>query len=224
MDTIDLLTKLYYNIKDLYKLNGGIIMKSYSELRAMSREQLKGHWGISLLVCLIFSLIIGGTSIIPFAPLILGGPLTLGLVYYFVNLSRGEEPKFDSLFSGFDSFGKSLGLYLLQGLFIFLWSLLLIIPGIIAQYRYAMTFYLLKDNPEIGINEALSQSCEMMKGYKWKYFVLSLTFIGWYLLSCLTLGIGFLWLIPYMLTTQANFYNELKQLKQPEVAPQIETL
>jgi len=203
-------------------------MKSYSELRSMSRAQLKENWGTPILVCIVFSLILIVLNLIPhvgsIATLILTGPLMLGFIYFFVNFVRGENPKIDALFLGFDNLGKSLGLYLLQGLFVFLWSLLLIIPGIIAQFRYAMAFYILKDNPEIGVKEALTQSSEMMNGYKINFFILNLTFIGWFFLSCLTCGIGLLWFIPYISTTQANFYNELKQLNQTEIPPQIKEL
>lgn len=106
---------------------------------------------------------------------------------------------------------------LLIGIFIFLWSLLLIIPGIIAAYRYSMAFYILNDNPKMGAMDALRESKKMMVGYKGKLFFLSLSFIGWTILSVLTLGIGFLWLIPYMNTTTANFYQNLKDASETEI-------
>jgi len=236
-------------------------MKSCSELRGMSREQLKGNWGTPILVSLVYTIIIVGLQFIPFvgfiAILILAAPLTLGLINYFVSLTRDEDPKFDSLFLGFDNFGKSLGVYFLQALFVFLWGLFALIPigifvfnaftnpyifteslssflfiylcliifyipAMIAQYRYSMSFYILRDNPEIGIHQSIRESSEMMKGYKWKFFLLGLSFIGWGLLCVLTLGIGLLWLMPYMNTTYANFYNELKKSREPEVVSQLE--
>lgn len=98
---------------------------------------------------------------------------------------------------------------LLMNLFTALWTLLFIVPGIIKSYAYAMTPYILKDNPELGPNEARLKSIEMMRGYKGKLFGLDLSFIGWFLLCILSLGIGFIWLTPYVTTAHAAFYCEL---------------
>ena len=94
--------------------------------------------------------------------------------------------------------------------FVFLWALLLIIPGIIAAIAYSQTFYILAEDDTIGSMDALRKSKEMMIGYKWKYFCLGLRFIGWALLCVLTLGIGFLWLSPYIQVSYAKFYEDLK--------------
>ena len=96
-------------------------------------------------------------------------------------------------------------------LFTFLWTLLLIIPGIIAVLSYSMTFYILADDNSIGAMEAIDKSKKMMDGYKWKYFCLGLRFIGWSLLCILTLGIGFLWLLPYMQVSVVKFYDDIKE-------------
>ena len=94
---------------------------------------------------------------------------------------------------------------------VFLWSLLLVVPGIIKGYAYSQAFYLLNDNKKLGYKEALEESEKMMDGHKWELFVLQLSFIGWSLLAVLTCGIGFLWLTPYMNTTLANYYEDLKK-------------
>lgn len=99
-------------------------------------------------------------------------------------------------------------------LFIVLWSFLLIIPGIIAAYGYSLIFFILADEPSIGISEALKKSKAMMRGYKWKYFCLSFRFFGWVILSILSCGIGFLWLAPYMQVSFAKFYEDLKAGQQ----------
>jgi uncharacterized membrane protein len=96
-------------------------------------------------------------------------------------------------------------------LFIVLWLLLLIIPGIIAAISYSMTFYILADDKSIKPMEAIDKSKKMMDGYKWKYFFLCLRFFGWALLCILTLGIGFLWLIPYINVSIAKFYDDVKE-------------
>ena len=97
-----------------------------------------------------------------------------------------------------------------MNIFIFLWTLLLIVPGIIMSYAYAMTPYIMKDNPEMGAMECIKKSKAMMNGYKWKLFLLDLGFIGWILLACITFGIYGLWLTPWMQTSRAKFYEELK--------------
>jgi uncharacterized membrane protein len=96
------------------------------------------------------------------------------------------------------------------GLFTFLWSLLLFIPGIIKSYSYSMTLYIISEDPSIGVMDAITKSREMMNGYKFKKFLLDLSFIGWFLLCIITLGIGFLWFIPYVGVAGAAFYNDIK--------------
>lgn len=189
-------------------------MRSNSELRMIAREQLRGKWGIAVLLCLVVGIIAGLLGSIPYAGPVIGiiisGPLLLGLISCFMKLVRKEDFKFENLFDGFKNFSSALILQILINIFVFLWTLLLIIPGIIAIYRYAMSFYILYDNPDMGAQEALNKSKEMMVGYKWKLFCLHFSFIGWAILSVLTCGIGFLWLVPYINTSNANFYENLK--------------
>lgn len=99
---------------------------------------------------------------------------------------------------------------LLQLVFIFLWSLLLIVPGIIKAFSYSMTWFILEDEPELSPNKAIELSMAMMKGHKFDLFYLYLSFIGWGILSLFTLGIGLLWLTPYMNTSVAAFYQDVK--------------
>jgi uncharacterized membrane protein len=186
-------------------------MKENAELRAMARNQLKGTWLAAVGLFLVYGIIMGASSLVVVGPLVLGGPLTLGYVGYFLKKPRGETGKLENLFDGFKQFGSSFLLNLLQNIFIVLWSCLLIIPGIVKSFSYAMAFYIMKDNPDIGALEAITQSRKMMVGYKWKLFCLYFSFIGWILLCCLTFGIGLLWLVPYMETSRANFYEELKK-------------
>lgn len=106
------------------------------------------------------------------------GPLTLGNAYFSLAISRDTNPKLDDAFKGFNSFGTALGTFLLVALFSFLWSLLFVIPGIIAGLAYAMTFYIMADNPTIGAMEAIDESKRMMDGHKWKLFRMQLRFVG----------------------------------------------
>ena len=100
---------------------------------------------------------------------------------------------------------------LLRSLYILLWSLLFIIPGIIAGYRYAMTSYILAEHPDMRAGDAISYSKEMMKGNKWRLFCLHCSFIGWGILCLFTFGIGNLWLLPYKQAAEAAFYREISE-------------
>lgn len=185
-----------------------------NELRAKAREQLKGKWGTPILVCFLYGIITGLISLVPgiggIASLIITGPLTLGLVIFALKFSNGETAEVNTLFDGFSNFVTALGLHLWMVLWIFLWSLLLIIPGIVKSIGYSMSFYILAENPQLGAREALNISKRITMGYKGRIFMLGFSFIGWAILACLTLGIGFLWLVPYIQIAFANLYNELK--------------
>lgn len=192
-----------------------------SQLKALAKQQLKGNWGKAILAYLVFIIIADLPGAIPYAgfaiSLVITGPMCLGITKFSIELKRGQSPSLETIFSGFKSFTTAFLLQLLMNIFVFLWSLLLIIPGIIASLRYSMAFYILNDNPELSAMEALNKSKEMMVGYKGKLFLLYLSFIGWGLLSILTLGIGFIWLIPYINITVANFYDELKNKSNPNI-------
>ena len=148
------------------------------------------------------------SQIIQFA---ISGALMVGFMGFFLGIAQENEARLETLFIGFRRFWKSLGVYFFYTLFILLWTLLLIIPGIIATFRYAMVFFIVADDEDCGAFEALGRSKEMMKGNKWKYFCLQWRFIWWSLLATFfTFGIGFLWLVPYMQTAQAKFYEDVK--------------
>lgn len=139
-------------------------------------------------------------------------PLTYGIMVLFLDFVRGENIEYGKLFDGYTKdFSRVFSTGLLQYIYIILWMLLLIIPGIIKSYSYSMTYYILKDNPELQNNAAIEKSMKMMDGHKMDLFLLHLSFIGWAILCLLTLGIGFIFLIPYMYSAQAHFYEDLKK-------------
>ena len=153
----------------------------------------------------------------------LSGGSFLLYVFLFIPLSVGFVNAFNALYVysnanllsntfgyGFKGYWRAIGGMLLMGLFTFLWSLLLLIPGIIKAYSYSLTPYILIDNPELSVREAIRKSQQMMQGQKFNLFYLQLSFIGWQILALFTGGIGFLWLLPYMQTSQAVFYQNLK--------------
>ena len=132
--------------------------------------------------------------------------------WVFLGFVRGEDSKVSNLFQPFSNFrGRNLLAVILVQIFIFLWTLLLFIPGIIKRLSYSQTNYILKDYPELSATEAITLSREMMNGHKAELFVLELSFIGWWILSLLTFGIGLIWLIPYYLTTKTLYYDSLKK-------------
>jgi len=180
------------------------------KLMQMASESLEGKWGLAIGSFLVYLLIIGGLGAIPAAPLLVGGPFALGVAMFTLSISRKEDARIEQIFHGFQNFGNSLAAYLLMTLIVLLWALLLIIPGIIAAFSYSMTFFIMADEPAIGPMEALEKSKKMMNGYKWKLFCLNLRFIGWFLLCLLTLGIGFIFLTPYIYVSHAKFYEDLK--------------
>lgn len=142
--------------------------------------------------------------------LLIGGAVELGLNRYSLDLvTRQNQPAFGTLFSRFSFWGKAFGLRFMTSLFTFLWALLFIIPGIVASYRYALAPYLMAENPDIGVMEAIARSKELMRGNKGRLFCLQFSFIGWYLLSTLTLGIGTLWVAPYRKIAETAFYLDV---------------
>ena len=185
------------------------------ELMRQAREQLQGKWGLVAGTTALFGLL---TLLVHAAPgvgsligLIIGGPLAVGFATFILAIVRNKTPKSSQIFDGFSVFGTALGAYLLQLLFVMLWSLLLIVPGIIAGISYSMTYYIIVDDKTIGPLEAITKSKQMMSGNKWKFVCMSGRFIGWMLLCIPTLGIGYLWLFPYIATSVARFYEEIKE-------------
>ena len=148
--------------------------------------------------------------VIAVAFFVLGSVISPGYSKFNLGLvDRREAPELATLFGYFPHWKTATIANLLQTVYVFLWSLLLVIPGIIASYSYAMTPYILAEHPEMAPTDVLRKSKEMMSGNRWRLFCLQLSFIGWSILSVLTLGIGGLWLTPYMQTATAAFYREI---------------
>ena len=190
------------------------------DLMINARAALKDNWTLAICGAALYLIATIGIQLIPKAGLIISmlvaGAMTVGLNTFMLSVSRERDIQLSSLMDGFSQYLITLGAYLLQCLFVFLWSLLLIVPGIIAAYSYSMTFYILADSDgEIGPMEAIRKSKKMMKGNKWKLCCLTFRFFGWALLCVLTLGIGFLWLFPYMSVSVAKFYDDIKFQESP---------
>ena len=188
------------------------------DFRQQAWKKLSGNWAVAVIAVLLLGLIVGALSFTWVGPFIISGPLTLGVAIIVLKIVRGEKPEITNLFDGFSDFVRSLILYIINTIFVALWSLLFVIPGIIKHYSYSMSFYILKDNPELTANEARIKSMEMMNGNKWRLFCLDFSFIGWILLSMLTFGILMFWVSPYMEVAHAEFYQSL--LPAPAEAPE----
>ena len=141
--------------------------------------------------------------------LIVGGTVQLGYAKFNLALVDHKEASFSDLFSQFYRFGSGFVLALLTSIFVTLWSLLLIIPGIVMAYAYSMAPYILYENPDMRPIDAIRASKDLMRGNKWRLFCLEFSFFGWGILCALTLGIGYLWLRPYEETAKASFYRQI---------------
>lgn len=188
-------------------------------LRAEGRKSLEGYWlfGAGTTLAVFFIGFITGmlNKIIPFLGLIISMPLNYGFTILFLRRARKEHVRVENIFDGFSAtyYGTIILACIFLAVRVILWSLLLIIPGIIAMLRYSQTFYVIADNPSLGAWEAIEESKRIMKGNLWRYFMLTASFIGWDILAILSLFVGFLWLMPYKLTTYAHFYEHAKKNK-----------
>ncbi|MFO7659795.1 MAG: DUF975 family protein [Candidatus Cloacimonadaceae bacterium] len=196
---------------------------NYSEIRQSARALLQNLWTPLIPIWFVYFLISFGVqsifgekgAFLAFVTtLIIGGPLLMGITRIFLRIYNKESFELGNLFDGFKEFNRTLSAYLLIVLYVFLWSLLLIIPGIIAALGYSMTFYIMAENPDITATEAMQQSKRMMFGHKTELFMLGLSFIGWVILAAIPFGIGFLWLSSYWYTAYTIFYHRIKA--QPE--------
>jgi uncharacterized membrane protein len=140
---------------------------------------------------------------------ILGSIIGVGYAKFNLDLTDLKEPEIGTLFAYFPQWKTAAAAGALKALIVFFWALLLIVPGIIASYSYAMTRYILAEHPELTASEALNRSKEIMYGNRWRLFCLQFSFIGWDILAALTFGIGNLWLNPYKQAATAAFYREV---------------
>lgn len=187
-------------------------MKNASDYRKLARETLKGkYWNIFIIVLLI-TIITAALSGIVLGFLLIG-VLNVALAGYLLQVTNkklNDTDAFDALYqSGKNAFVPGFVAHILTAVFIFLWSLLLLIPGIIKALAYSQTFYILAENPNMSGVDAITRSRALMQGHKTRLFFLYLSFIGWFILCLLTLGIGYIFLDPYIKVTLAHFYKDI---------------
>ena len=190
-------------------------MTKNSQIMSDARESLSGKWPLAIGTFLIYYLISMGASIIPYAgqilAILIAGPLAVGAAFFSLKITRDQEAKTDDLFFSFNNnLGNSILAYLLLTIFVTIGIFLLIIPGIIVAFALSQTFFILAENPSMDSYSAVVKSKDMMKGYKWQYFKISLRLMLLFFLCLFTFGIGFLWWWPYQNVVLAKFYEEVK--------------
>lgn len=199
-------------------------MQTASEYRRRAREALEGNifgntWLFMVLVVLVTGAILGVSGIIFIGPLLLIGPISIGICSYTLHVVRNTEKKnkIDPLLDGFrGSVGNSILVGLLATIFTALWSLLFVIPGIVKAIAYSQCYFIALEHPEYDANTCITESRKMMNGHKWEYFCLQFSFIGWMIVGSFCLGVGTLWVSAYMNAANAAFYEDLKN--QPVAA------
>ena len=190
-------------------------MKENSQIMTDAKDSLDGKWSLAVGTFFILILLSIGVSLIPWAgqiaSILIAGPLVIGGAYFALNITRDQQAKTDDIFFGFNNcFGNSVLANLLISFFVLVRLLLLIIPGLIASLAYSQTWFILAENPSMDSYDAIMRSKKIMDGYKFKLFKIQLRLLGLGLLCLLTLGIGFLWLLPYQYVVYAKFYEEVK--------------
>ena len=206
-------------------------MTSNKELINQSVNALSGKWLLAVGTMLVYLILTGSLQAIPKIGPVIGlvtsGPFALGLILFFKNMADNREARLEQIFDGFKNFGTALATYLLSSVAAIVGLVFLIVPGIIIGIGLAQSMYIISDDEEIGAYDALSKSWDMMDGFKMKYFGLLLIFFLLSLLCILTLGIGFLWLIPIFQVTAIKFYEEVKtdyELRNPKADSSLDTV
>lgn len=199
------------------------------KIKKEAREMLKGNiWNILKPYAVIFGImfVVGvimgaangnaeepnlGASLVSLVAELAMLPISFGALVYLVKFVRKEPYELKDIFGYYSKFWPIFALNFLMGLFIGLWSLLLFIPGIIAAISYTMSMLIMVDGEEDAM-ECLRKSKAMMKGYKWDFVVFHLSFILWYLLGAVTLGIAYIYVGPYVMVSEVLYYEELKKV------------
>ena len=193
-----------------------------AELKTIAKTGPSGNYWTWFGAIILWGVIVGGVNIVTVVGtvacfLLRGFIQPFGFARMQLLGADHRQLSIGDSFYGFKQFGRAFGCYFLMGLFICLWGLLLIIPGIIKAYSYMLTPFIVMENPQMSITDAIDESRRLMDGNKWRAFCLALSFIGWWLLGILTLGILWFWLIPYQSITMGAFYRAV--LREKGAAP-----
>lgn len=191
------------------------IMLKAKDYRHRAWNALNGKWGIVAITYLLITIVAGFCSALSAIGIgaillfILEGPIQYGLAVQSLNVVRGKTVDVKDVMAAQNRFADTFIAYLINSIYTFLWSLLFIIPGIIAAYSYSLTYYLMIDNPKLTPDQARRQSMRLMEGHKMELFCLHLSFFGWMLLCALTFGLLTFWVMPYINCATAEFYDTI---------------
>ena len=203
------------------------------ELKSLARIQLKGRWWEAISFNLLYIAIIfipsfiyefnndpnyysNSELIFDIVTFLIAPCISLGFSYFYLNFIKGEN-KLSDLFWGFTKFKNAFIAYLLVSLATLVGLVLFIIPGIIIAFMFSQVYYVLAENEGMSAIDAMKESARIMKGNKFRYFILCLSFIGWMIVGAVTLGIGYIWIIPYYSLTLTNFYKDIsRHISWPE--------
>jgi uncharacterized membrane protein len=200
-------------------------MINRAELKSYAKSRLRGKWGLAigstiviLLIQFAFNFIsrlaedkIALFIFITLVSMVISTVMTIGMCRFSLNYAyEDKNPELKDIFSGFSVILKAIGLSILVGIIVIVGTILLIVPGIILSFMFSQAYYILADDNSKSIIQCLKESAAMMKGYKFEYFILSLSFLGWIILGMIPLGIGLIWVVPYMNVTIASFYLKVK--------------
>lgn len=191
-------------------------MKTNKEIRQDSSAMLQGNWKSIVILSLVFIVISSCTRYSFPLVLFVYAPLALGYAMTMMAFVRGDRGvAVEDIFSGFIStyYWKSIGLYLLMGIYTFLWSLLLVIPGIVKYCSYFFAPYILADNPTMTAEESICRSMQIMEGHKMHLFLMLLGYVALAMLSSILLFIPMLWIMPYYQVAFVKFYEEVSRLR-----------
>jgi uncharacterized membrane protein len=182
------------------------------QIKERAKEIMNQQMGNLIMAFIIYGLVSSGISTLTFgmAWIFIYGPLSLGAANILLKADKGESFAFEEVLSGFRDFGKALLAGVLTSLYIFLWSLLLFIPGIVAALSYSMTFFIMSENPQLSAEQAIEASKRMMVGHKTELFSLIISFIGWWILCIISMGIAAIYVAPYFHCSLTVFYQNLK--------------
>lgn len=189
-------------------------MTSNVDLLSQAKDSLSGKWLLAIGTLLVYIIVVGACQAIPFLGsfigLIIGGPFSLGFIYFCTNIANGEEARLEQIFDGFKHAGTAIATYLLTAVAVIIGLVFFIIPGIILGLGLAQSMYIISEDKEIGAYDALKKSWDMMDGFKLKLLGFQIIVFLLCIPCVLTLGIGFLFLIPAMSVALVKFYQDVK--------------
>ena len=181
------------------------------QAKKLALDTLKNRWGEAIVVSLLYGIILSALSaLLGVGGLLFGSILLIGYYTILIEASINKKFNIEKIVSGLngDTLANRIVLSVIKNLYIFLWSLLFIIPGIVKSYAYALAEFIAMENPEMSASDCLRLSQERMDGHKKELFLLDLSFIGWHILCMFTFGIGYLFIAPYMAQTRIHYIEE----------------